>query len=321
MKRTGAVIRLVVWILTAMILSSLLFAALDWDGSFSFNFGGFSYNNADEYTEGAGEIDVPAGGINEIEINWVSGSITVEPSLTDKLTVSEKGAEDSDSTLRYLVKNGKLTVQFAKSRLFGFIRLPKKDLTVKIPKSIAELTMLDLNVVSSDTQLSDISAKEIKFDSVSGDLDVKNVTCQKLDAETVSGDVSFVHMGQNSTPHSFEMETVSGNMTVKTLNAPDSLNCDSVSGDVTIAFALCDGFTADYDKVSGKFSSDFPIKEISDEKIYGSGQARFSFDTVSGNVRIEKLEASNEPSDTDDGKTDTGDTADSGDTSDSQSKG
>lgn len=315
MKRTGAIVRLIVFLLTAIILSALLMAALAWDGGFSFSFGGFSYKNADEYTEGSGEISIAPDSIHEIEINWTSGSVTLEESGTNKLTVSEKGAEDSDSTLRYLVKNGKLTIQFAKSRTFGFIRLPKKDLTVKIPKNIAELSALDLNVVSSDTHLTNISVKEIKFNSVSGDLDAKNVVCSKLDADTVSGDVSFIHSSEMSgTVNTFEINTVSGETTINTQNAPDSVDCDSVSGDVTIAFANCDGFTADYDKVSGKFTSDFPIREVSDEKIYGNGKARFSLDTVSGNVRIEKLEISGA------GTTNTGDSADTGNTSTTNTK-
>lgn len=310
MKRTGAIVRLIIFLLTAAILSALLMAGLAWNGGFSF--GGFSYKDADEYTELSGETGIPAEGIHEIEINWVSGTVTLESFETNKLTVAEKGAEDSDSALRYLVKNGKLTIQFAKARTFGFIRLPKKDLTVKIPKSIAELSALDLNVVSSDTKLTDISAKEIKFQSVSGDLDAKNVICSKLDADTVSGDVSFIHSAELSgTVNTFEIDTVSGETMLKTQNAPDSVDCDSVSGDVTLAFASCDGFTAEHDNVSGKFTSDFPIKEISDEKIYGDGKARFLFDTVSGNVRIEKLDpAASKPSDT----TDTGDTDDEGST-------
>lgn len=319
MKRTGAVVRLIVFLLTAMILSSLLLAGLAWSGGFSFSFGGFSYKDADEYTEGTGEVGIPAGSVHDIEINWMSGTVTLEKSEGDKLTISEKGAEDSDSTLRYLVKNGKLTIQFAKSRTFGFIRLPKKELTVKIPKNIAEMTALDLNVVSSDTKLSDISAKEIKFQSVSGDLDAQNVICSKLDADTVSGDVSFVHSPDLiCTVNELDIDTVSGETTVKTQNALDSVSCDSVSGDVTLAFADCDGFTADYDNVSGKFTSDFPIREISDDKIYGSGKAKFSFDTVSGNVRIEKLEpAAAEPSDTSDKSS--GDTSDTDNTDNTQS--
>ncbi len=311
MKRTGAVIRLIVWLLTAAILSSLLIAGLAWDGGFTFSIGGFNYKNADDYIEGGSEVGIPANGIHEIEINWVSGTVKLEPTETDRFIVTEKGAEDSDSTFRYLVKNGKLTIQFAKSRVFGFTRLPKKELTVKIPERYDTITEIELNVVDSDTYLTDISAQEIEFRSVSGDLYAEGVVCSMLDADTVSGNVSFTQ-GPNFTGSlkQFTMDTVSGDSVIKTQNAPERADCDSISGNVTLAFANCNGFTANYDKVNGSFTSDFPVREISDDKIYGNGDADFSFDTVSGKVRIEKLEsAANEPADT-------GDTSGADDTTD-----
>lgn len=291
MKRTGAVVRLIVCLLTAVILTGLLTAGLVWNGGF-FSIGGLSYKNADDYTIGdpnGGDIELPSAGITEIEINWVKGKVKVQGSDKRYITLSETGSEDDDTTLRYLMKNGKLTVQYAKSRWFGFSSYPKKELTVYIPEDMTGLSELSLNVVDSDTSLTYLTVDDIDFDSVSGSLLAENVACTEINADTVSGNVDFTHRSDFRKPlGEIELDTVSGNLTLTVPDAPRKVECDSVSGDVTLSFTNCKGFTASFDRVNGNFTSDFPFTERDDQKIFGDGSSKFNFDTVSGRLRIIK---------------------------------
>ncbi|MDD6847516.1 MAG: DUF4097 family beta strand repeat-containing protein [Oscillospiraceae bacterium] len=67
----------------------------------------------------------------------------------------------------------------------------------------------------------------------------------------------------------------------------DDIDMESVSGNVNITIPeKIGGFTADYDTVSGDFSTDFSVKTIGNSHTYGDGSAEFDFETVSGDIKI-----------------------------------
>lgn len=287
MSKASIIVRLIVWSLVAVILSSLLVFSLVFDGSLSFIGipGSYRYKNAEKYS--SGDLDISDyKDIKEIEIDWEKGSVDIALSDRNKLTVSEEGASGDNDSMRWLVDEGKLTVRFSKSGFFLFGVRPKKDLTVRIPKKLMEeLKFLEVDSVSADCTVKDVSAKEIKIDAVSAKLNASGIVCDKLEIDSVSGDVDV-----SGEIKEFDCDSVSGRATLTVSKAPEKINCDSVSGDVTLVFGECEGFTVNFDKISGNFSSDFPTTESDGKRVYGDGSTKINVDAISGKLQIKKAD-------------------------------
>lgn len=290
MKR-GAIARLVIWSLTALLLTGLLVSVLvfrsvggdfrDWD--FSIGPSGYTYKNASDYTAGGGEI---YDAVSAIEVNWISGSINIEAYDGDSLQISETGAEGSEEQLRYLVRNGRLIIQYRKSGFnWFFSKTHKKSLTVKVPaETAAGLLKLETDSVSAQVKISGITAADCDISNVSGDITLDNVKLGRLDFDTVSGDLTA-----SGEINAFESDSTSGTVNVSTAVTPGKIESDSVSGDVIFAIPSDSGFRVEFDSVSGDFDSDFPLKKQGDKYISGSGAAEYEADTTSGDFIIREL--------------------------------
>ena len=270
-KKTGAWIRLIVFSFLALILITILISGIRKGGmEIPFlSFSSFQYANEEKYT--VGDNSITADQLKELDINWVSGSITVEAydGNTIEVTETSDGDVSNDERVRSCYENGVLTVQYRKSTflLFGGTQSSGKKLHIRIPKTLAEgIQNLSLDSVSSENTITGLSVKHCDMDTVSGDL-------------TIDGDV-----------RNLELDTVSGKCHLTSKVAPDNIDADSVSGDVTLKIPGDSGFTAEQDGVSGNFNSEFPTSLIDDNYVCGNGgTGKWEFDSVSGDVRIEKL--------------------------------
>ena len=89
---------------------------------------GYSYPNASKYKVGNFTLEEE---IDQLEINWIAGSVRVEVTEGTQVYAEETKVSDDDRKMRYLVENGKLTIQYQKSKFFSFGNWSKsKDLTV-----------------------------------------------------------------------------------------------------------------------------------------------------------------------------------------------
>lgn len=129
-------------------------------GSFSIGFSGLRYDNAEAYS--VGDALLPADNIQQVEINWTSGSVRVEAYDGEKISIKETGAENEEQKLRYLSRDGKLTIQYCKSRaFFGIFKNPEKELTLLVPAQMAEdLKTFKIDSASTKINISDIASQE-----------------------------------------------------------------------------------------------------------------------------------------------------------------
>ena len=113
------------------------------------NLGGFTYEDANEY--GVGNASVK-GSVTDLEIVWLVGDITVIPSDTEEIKITEDySGDDEDLRLRWLLKDGKLTIQFRKPVIFGKAHAVSKNLTVTIPAAVLEaMDEVEITTVSGD---------------------------------------------------------------------------------------------------------------------------------------------------------------------------
>ena len=258
------------------------------------------YPDSDKYSVGNASV---SENINRAEIYWKSGGITVEAYDGETLEISETGAESDSDRMRYMISDGKLIIRHGKSGVTaGILKNNEKNLTVKIPQSMAgsfsELKIdsassevsitgitltgkLNIDNVSGEIKLNNITAKTLDIDTASGSITADGITVDALKSDTVSGDIVA-----NGAIRRIESDSTSGALNIATSVLLEAAECDSVSGNITLTIPEENGFTAELDTVSGKFNCDLPVVIHGDKRIHGDGSAEFEFDTTSADVTI-----------------------------------
>ena len=235
-----------------------------------------------------GEIRVPAEGITALDIDWVAGDVKIMVTDGEEIVVTEHADRGIPAEYALLLEaDNTLRIRYSND-VWG-IDMPEKDLTVLLPRTVAEnLTAVDLSGVSADFAVDKLTVREsFSFDTTSGKLktEVLTATGAKADVNSVSGDIeldgSFREVKAGST---------SGEIDLMLRNAPAAVEVSTVSGEVDVELPAGTGFTLDYSTVSGELECDFPLTKSVDGKfVCGDGACRMEIGTTSGSLSVERL--------------------------------
>ena len=277
------------------------------------------YANDEKYSVGDAEITQK---IENIEIDWPSGSVTVDSHSENTFLLSEKAGEGITDDLRmhWWLENTTLHVKFAKSgKNLWLFRAGHKELTLTVPKTLS-LGNVEIDSASAKISISDLKAKTlsvsaasgnmtvecdantVKLNSASGDIELtQNGKAEKIGIDTASGKIN-ADLGQ---PDQAEFESASGKISISAGSigslsakaASGAVSCEletvpsecklrAVSGDVTLTFPGAPDFTAKISTASGDFESDFALKKDGKTYICGNGNGNIDIETVSGDVSI-----------------------------------
>ena len=227
--------------------------------------------------------------VREINIEWISGSVTVEPGDVQEITFSESGAATDQYKMVWKQSDDKLTIQFCKdSNVVGFglhFGDGSKDLTITVPRGWV-CDSLELDTASTDLTVRDMIIREVEIDSASGTAKFENCTVSSLDVDTASGDVTF-----SGSLNELDFEAASASFTGVLENVPDKVKMDSMSGGLTLTLPEDAGFTVSLDAMSSDFSSDFPTVKKNKSYVCGDGHCKIDVDAMSGDVSILKQSA------------------------------
>ena len=189
----------------------------------------------------------------------------------------------------FLLERRTLDMRFRGSDNQRGIDMPEKDLTVLLPRTVAEnLTAVDLSGVSADFAVGKLTVRDaFSFDTTSGKLEMQSMNAPQAKAtvSSVSGKVeldgSFREVKAGST---------SGEIDLMLRNAPAAVEVSTVSGEVDVELPAGTGFTLDYSTVSGELEYDFPLTKSKDGKyVCGDGACRIEVGTTSGSLSVERL--------------------------------
>lgn len=262
---------------------------------------GYVYPDGDEYTAGGGRITER---VEEIDINWLDGSVIVSYHDGDAIILREESDKqlDSDKELHWRLEGEKLQVKYAAS---GFRALPSlnKQLTVLLPESL-RLDEAKISVASAQVEADGLQADEIHIQSASGQVALRQAGyTEEIKVETASGGVAVAvedarQMKITTASGQVVVDarklkeakaaTASGTVVLQFAGEPDQISADSVSGNVTIRLPEKVGFTAEVDSVSGRVGGNMETRRRGDETyVHGSGAVDVDVDTVSGNVFFE----------------------------------
>ena len=239
--------------------------------------------NGVNQTGSVGSADPAA--IREIKIEWISGSVTVEPGDVQEITFLESGNGTDKYEMVWKQSGDELVIQYSKgSSTAGFglhFGDGSKDLTVTVPRGWV-CDSLELDTASTDLTVRDMIIREMEIDSASGTAKFENCTVSSLDVDTASGDVTF-----SGSLNELDFEAASASFTGVLENVPNLIKMDSMSGDLTLTLPEDAGFTVSLDAMSSDFSSDFPTVKKNKSYVCGDGHCKIEV-AMSGDVAILK---------------------------------
>ena len=260
----SGVVRIVIFTLLAL----ALVAALVFSVGFSSTSGPISDLFCIWNTSQVDGISSPSGSVSAQEvsrlaIHWVAGSVRVEPSenATD-ISFRLIGEDDAKFPMVWSQSGDTLILSYTQTNKIPIsVNVRRKDLVVTVPAGWA--------------------AQDISIDNVSGDMTLTDITVTGLTVSNVSGELDF-----SGSCRTAKVDTVSGDCTLTLTAAPNSIDLDSVSGQLVVALPENTGFTANLDSLSGKLYSDFATTYQDDTMRYLDGACKISMDSVSGDLRI-----------------------------------
>lgn len=243
--------------------------------------------NGVNQTGSVGSADPAA--IREIKIDWIAGSVTIEPGDVQEITFLESGNGTDKYEMVWKQSGDELVIQYSKgSSTAGFglhFGDGSKDLTITVPRGWV-CDSLELDTASADLTVRDMIIREMEIDSASGTAKFENCTVSSLDVDTASGDVTFT-----GSLNELDFEAASASFTGVLENVPDQVKMDSMSGDLTLTLPEDAGFTVSLDAMSSDFSSDFPTVKKNKSYVCGDGHCKIDVSTMSGDVAILKQSA------------------------------
>lgn len=241
MKSKGLIITLII-VLSCFVVALtgglifLLFRIDNFDFSFEFNDSNMNLVDSIETNE-----------INKIYFNLNSTDIFIKKSENDKVVVEYYSNREKNPIISYSdniisIDEDKYRDEYD-SKCFVFCNINRK-IVLYVPFDFENI--IDINAKSGDIRSDiDLSKNNVKFSTMSGDVFLGNVS--DIDIKTVSGDVSLEKAFNlnvsttsgdikiKSVSNMVNLNTVSGDVLINSLDIKDESSIKTVSGDVTIS--------------------------------------------------------------------------------------
>lgn len=280
--KKSAIIRIILFAVTIAILLSIMIAGIVMNG-LQFHFANFGIQGGTVSSEGS----VDADQIRQLQVEWISGSVTIQTGDTDTITFRETGASDEKDTMVWKQSGEKLQIQYQKPRVwfglsFGMDGSEEKDLVITVP---TDWNARDVKItsVSAEVSASGITADTLALENVSAQCDLTDCTVKKLEVQTVSGAVDVT-----GTVTDIDVETVSADCTLTLAYGTSQIELESVSGDLILYLPSSQGFTVELDAVSGEISTAFPTTVNDGTHTHADGSCKIDASSVSGNISIQR---------------------------------
>lgn len=258
----------------------------------------YSYSDSEKYQVLTEKVTFES--VATINVDYVSGNVTINPSTTDEISLSEEIDADIEDKYRcHYYQNGDvLNIKFIESMAVCTHSFKTKDISLTIPTSV---TVMDIETISADVEVNDSSFTDFTVDTVSGDFDFddltstnvkylavsgdmtgSDITCDSLVAETVSGKINV----EDGSIKNIDCENVSGNITFELDSQLVSVDFDTVSGNMKLIIPSTTTFTATFSSVSGDFNTEFECTKAGNVYTCGAGEVSISGGTTSGDLTI-----------------------------------
>ena len=238
--------------------------------------------------------------ISELDIEWVAGTITIEPAAVETIQVSESEPSKPKYAMVWKQTNDKLVIRFCEDATLDFNfgitinDVISKDLTILVPMGW-ELDSLEVDAASAELEVKNLAIREVDFDGASGLCTFENCIIDELDVDTVSGDIHFT-----GSLEILDCDAASASVIAVFDNVPRRIDMDSMSGDLDITLPSNAGFEVSMSALSSDFQSELDYYQKNGNHYRGNGDCKINMDAMSGDLYIrEYKEADTAPVSTD----------------------
>lgn len=289
--KTGAIIRIIVFGLIALALIGVLvyflaggkwghinFKSNDGRANAASTFGGSTGTDEPAALQGPATEQINASGVSKLEIDWISGGVTIEP--TDgELSFSEDYMGEEKYQMSWKITGDTLKISDFSSSVTAslfHVNLPSKRLTVYLPLTMME--KVKITTTSASVELSGIETEKLEVETVSGRVSGVAMRADEADIETVSGQIDLaigycVELDASST---------SGSVQAVCYEGLKKADLDSVSGKLDLTIPMGSSYRLDWDTVSGSLDD-----QTASANGFGSGEkVEIDAETVSGGLTI-----------------------------------
>lgn len=214
-----------------------------------------------------GEVSIAANEAKNLEIDWLSGNVTIQTADTDQITIREASGESSKYTMGYRIDGDALQLSYSnRIMIFGNWSVPEKDLIITVP--------------------TDWFCEKLQIDGASMNINITNVCVGLLDLDGASCNVRFT-----GSVDAVEIDGASMDIQLNCTSRIASIEVDGASCDLELTLPKDCGFTVDVDGISYGFHTELPIITEGDQKVYGDKYCQVSIDGISCEVTICEAEA------------------------------
>jgi DUF4097 and DUF4098 domain-containing protein YvlB len=253
------IITIACWIITALALTGVAIwfltgtvfgvrsGKLDSDWGLGINIGGFEVLSGPY--EAVGVYTPETSGIDSLDINWVSGEISILPYEGESFRITEFAQRElmENEKLQISISNGTLRIKYCENG--RIIRMPPKKLEVLIPQALSEsIYRLSADAASSTVSIDNISARIITTNTVSGAIRISNTGSTSLDMDSASGSLTLERIGAQN----MKLNTISGAIHITDSSATE-LVCDTASGSINVSGTF---ESTGFNSISGRISLD-----------------------------------------------------------------
>lgn len=278
MKR-NAIIRIIAWTVSLVILVGLLVAGMNWFRPFGF------HSMETTITSVAADGSAPtefSGDVQEIEIDWVSGNIRLAPANVSSIEVRESSVEDAKYAMVCKQEGQTLKIKYCKNTTFGDLKNLKfsKDLTILVPMDWSGRAV-KVDAASAKLVVQDLTIQEVEIDTASGESRFESCTVDTLDIDTASGDVYF-----EGSLNRLDCDSASAGVQAVLDNVPYEIDMDTASGSLELFLPEDAGFSVKMDTMSGKFDSARTYTTKNNRYVCGNGACSIDMSSMSGGVTI-----------------------------------
>ena len=259
-----------------------------------------SYADSEQYTAGAAELSET---VEQIDIHWPVGSVTVKPHGENTVSFSEESASEltEDARLHYWLDGTVLHIQLCQAGKWRLDEM-EKELTVLVPDDLT-LAEVEVNTLSAPICLDGIQANKLTADTTSGDMRFTGcAVTEAVNTSTISStlEADFTQplgaFSGSSTSGSFQISaaaiesfsatSISGSVGLSIEEAPKALDIQTTSGNIDLTLPEEASFTLDYNATSGDLTSDLPYTIEGGRYIFGDGTSEYVIGAISGDVQI-----------------------------------
>ena len=241
-----AIAGLAVWFLTGTVFGLRISGKND-GSPFGLNFSAGDWGVLSGSYSLDGSYKVNASGLDTIDINWLSGGITVAPHNGADIQINEYARRELTSAekVSFDTSGSVLTIEYCEHSMN--INMPSKRLEVLIPQELCErLAGFVIDSTSGSIYVDNLFADSFKIKSVSGSVNITGIAAKSFDVRSTSGSISI----EDTHTETANIHSTSGSVDVSSSEAA-ALDCKTTSGRINIDGSFG---SANLDSTSGRIS-------------------------------------------------------------------